>query len=449
MTFDQPCEVLIRHIGFGAVMIGEEPVAPAGAVTLDILGATLDFDPSRPDRLPSCLVAEPDMAVPVLEQIFGNTLATGVLDRALERNDEVVSCPVVRQPSLELLTRLAEVRWCQRYAALSLDPGLLLLEELTLLATLRGILDIDESWVVELFQLLEALMTRPKAVHAAVAQPAVKALLIDSLDILVGELSPLSTDHGKAIAWSRAFEEDASPAAGPVTVPELLEQLRPELALAAGAPPTAGTSTVDWRDIPLGLLSRREDNVRWQVEQGDGWGRITATVQGAGDVFRLLGEAPTLPGGICFDVLSAKWPLPIASGKLSLEHDGRQWSGAVDLSAGQAALLRRLTQDAPCLEVRVRGVSPEQRGDQRVAEAERWCARAVNALRLRNILAPKELLGSAEGALEHAAILWESAGRSAEREATLGLLERARDDTVTWAETLTVAETILVAEQGP
>ena len=47
MTFDQPLEVLIRHVGFGAVMIGEEPVAPAGAVTLDILGATLDFDPSR------------------------------------------------------------------------------------------------------------------------------------------------------------------------------------------------------------------------------------------------------------------------------------------------------------------------------------------------------------------------------------------------------------------
>lgn len=448
MTFDQPREVLIQHIGFGAVMIGEEPVAPAGAVTLDILGATLDFDPSRPDRLPSCLVAEPDIAVPVLEQIFGNTLAAGVLDRALQRNDDVVSRPVVGQPALVLLTRLAEVRWCQRHAALSLDPGLLLLEELTLVAMLRGILDVDESWAAELFQLLEALMARPAAVHAAVAQPAVKALLIEALDILVAELSPLSTDHGKAVAWAHTFEEPVPPAAGPVTVPELLKQLRPELALAAGASPTSGTSTVDWRDVPLGLLSRREGNVRWRMEQSEGGGRVTATAEGAGDVFRLLGEVPTLTGGMFFDVLSAEWPLPIASGRLSPEPDGHDWSGAVELSAAQAALLRRLTEEAPCLEVRVRGANPEPQGNARVAEAERWCARAVSALRLRNILASEELLGSAESALEHAAMLWESAGRAAERAATLELLERSRDDAVTWAETLTVAETILVAEQG-
>ena len=199
MTFDQPLEVLIRHVGFGAVMIGEEPVAPAGAVTLDILGATLDFDPSRPDRLPSCLVADPGLAVPVLEQLYGDAVADEVLERARHRDDTAVTRPVVAQPSLALLTRLAENHWCQRNAALSLDPALLLLEERTVLAELRGIVETDDEWLAELHQLLGTLMSRPVAVRAAMAQPAVRALLTRALDILIAETSPLSDSHTTAV----------------------------------------------------------------------------------------------------------------------------------------------------------------------------------------------------------------------------------------------------------
>ena len=446
MTFDQPLEVLIRHVGFGAVMIGEEPVAPAGAVTLDILGATLDFDPSRPDRLPSCLVADPGLAVPVLEQLYGDAVADEVLERARHRDDTAVTRPVVAQPSLALLTRLAENHWCQRNAALSLDPALLLLEERTVLAELRGIVETDDEWLAELHQLLGTLMSRPVAVRAAMAQPAVRALLTRALDILIAETSPLSDSHTTAVTWERSIEpETATPRLSGVV--DWAGQLRPELALAAGGGAVTGTSTVDWQDIPLGLVSRCEGNVSWQVQRSDGAGRVTATVEGVGEVFRLLGEVPSPPEGLVFDVVSPEWPVPIATGGLT-RSDDRQWSGAAELSGGQVTLLNRLLGDCARLDVRVRRAAPSPSRNPLVAEAERWCARAVCALRLRNVVAAGDLLGSAEAALEQAVNLWELADRSAERDATRELLELVLADVWKWTGTLTVAETILVAEQA-
>lgn len=445
MTFEQPREVLIRHIGFGAVMIGDEPVAPAGSVTLDILGATLEFDPSRPDRLPSCLVADPGMAVPVLEQLYGNALADEVLARAVQRDDAVVTCPVVRQPMLSLLTRLAENRWCQRSAALPLDPALLLLEEMTLLAELRGIVDIDEDWVEELRQLLGVLMSRPDAVRAATAQPVVRALLVDALEVLVTESIGVGDDHAEATGWVRLVTQEPAGRDRPTVTVGWWEQLRPELALAAGA--GSGRSTVDWGDVPLGPLSRREGNVGWQLHSHDGSTRITAEVASAGDGFWLLGEVPTLPGGLCFDVLGPGWPLPIATGELTLEGDGQRWRGAVELAPQQQALLERLQGDGAGVDLRVRGVKPGPRRDPLVAEAERWCARAVCALRLRNVVDASGLLNSAEESLAQAVELWGLADRTAELAATRDLLELIHDDAGSWTEALTVAETILVAEQ--
>ncbi|RRD04540.1 hypothetical protein EII34_09535 [Arachnia propionica] len=447
MTFDQPREVVIRHVGFGAVMIGEEPVAPAGAVTLDIFGATLELDPSRPDRLPSCLVADPGLAVPVLEQLYGNAVADEVLERALHRDDTHVTCPVVAQPSLALLIRLAENRWCQRNAALPLDPALLLLEEMTLLAELRGIVETDDDWLSDLQQLLGALMSRPVAVGAAMAQPAVRALLTRALDLLIAETSPLSDAHATAVTWAHGIESEASTPRSTGVV-DWAGQLRPELALAAGGATVVGTSTVDWQDIPLGLVSRREGNVSWQVEQGDGSGRVTVTVEGTGEVFRLLGAAPNPPGGMLFDVLAPGWPMPIATGGLTRSDDGGPWSGVAELSGEQVALANRLVGDGARLDVRVRGAGPSPQRNPLVAEAERWCARAVCALRLRNVVADLDLLGSAEAALEQAMGLWALAERPAEHDATRELLELALADAGEWTETLTVAETILVAEQA-
>ncbi|MDO5067761.1 MAG: hypothetical protein Q4D96_10825 [Propionibacteriaceae bacterium] len=447
MTFDQPRGVLIRHIGFGAVMIGEEPVAPAGSATLDILGATLEFDPSRPDRVPSCLVADPGLAVPVIEQLYGHAVADAVLECTRRRDDKTMTCPVVVQPLLALLTRLAENHWCQRNAALPLDPALLLLEEKTLLAELREVLEADDDWLPELQQLLGTLMSRPGAVRAAVAQPAVRALIARSLDILIAESTPLSDTHDTAVTWARDVDLEA-PAARQAEPAEWVGYLRPEMALAAGGGSVAGTSTVDWQDVPLGLISRREGNVEWQVEQGDDPGRVTVSVAGAGEVFRLLGEAPNPPEGLVFDVVSSGWPVPIATGGLIRDEGNQGWRGAAELSRDQLTLVNRLLGDGARLDVRVRGGRPAPSRNPLVAEAERWCARAVCALRLRNVVAAEELLGVAEATLERASALWELAGRPAEQRATLELLELAQSDAGKWTETLTVAETILVAQQA-
>ena len=53
----------IRHIGLGTVLIGREPVAPAGAVVINLPGTVLDVDPARPDLVPSCLGGDVDLAV--------------------------------------------------------------------------------------------------------------------------------------------------------------------------------------------------------------------------------------------------------------------------------------------------------------------------------------------------------------------------------------------------
>ncbi|RRD45186.1 hypothetical protein [Tessaracoccus sp. OH4464_COT-324] len=448
MTIDHPHEVPVRHIGLGAVMIGDEPVAPAGAVTLDVFGATLDFDPSRPDQLPSCLVADPGLAVPVLEQLYGDEVADEVLNRALAQDHEVVRCRAARQPSLITLTRLAEVRWCQRNAALPLDPALLLMEEMTLIAELRGIVETEENWVGELHRLLGALMGRPRAMCAALKQPAVRALLIDALDELASESPLTGEERADALGWLGEVEGAVSPPALGEGLVDWLEHLRPELALAAGGSAAAGTSTVDWRDVPLGMTSRREGNVAWNAEFGRDAVDVSASAEGAGGAFRLLGEQPTLTGGLFFDLVGDDWPMPLATGELTSDDDGGEWRGAVTLGGEQTELLRRLLRDGSRLDVRVRGADPEPMGDSLAAEAQRWCARAVCALRLRNVVASENLLGSAESALERAADLWQLAGREAELAATRELLGRAQDPGLIWADTLTVAETILLAERG-
>lgn len=446
MTIDQPCEVSIRHIGFGAIMVGDEPIAPAGAVTLNVLGAILDFDPSRPDRLPSCLVADPGIAVPVLEQLYGDAVAGEVMNRAFQHDEETVICPVVRQPSLGTLIRLAEIRWYQRNAAIPLDPSLLLLEEMTLLAELRGIIETDEDWVGELHRLLGAFMARPQAVRSALEKPEVRALIIAALDVLAAESPLIGDERVTAIAWIHSMERESIKPVRLTSTSDWTGQLRPELALAAGGSPYQGTSTVDWHDVPLGLLSRREDNVRWRTVLNNAERAVTASVEGVGHMFRLLGEMPAPPGGMFFDLTSTGWPMPLATGELALDEDGQQWSGKAAMSVEQAVLLDRLVDEGAHLDVRVRGSFPEPLRDPRVAEAERWSARAVCALRLRNAVGGQKLLGSAEASLEQAANLWKLARRPSELAATRELVERARDESASWTEALTVAEKILVEE---
>ena len=447
MTIDHPLEVPIRNIGFGAVMIGEEPVAPAGAITLNVLGAVLDFDPSRPDLLPSCLVADPGIAVPVVEQLYGKAVADEVLNRSLQESLDVVSCVAVREPSLATLTRLAEVRWCQQNTAFPLDPSLLLLEELTLLAELRGIVDTDEDWVEELHGLLGALMARPNAVRAAVEQPAIEALIIKALEVLATESAWASEERDTATGWLHSLEGDDPRPAFPVSPFDWMSQLRPDLALAAGPSHLSGSSTVSWRDVPLGLMSRREGNVRWRVSLEDAEGAVTAKVEGTAGTFRLLGEAPTSQEGMFFDVVSAGWSVPLATGELTPDAECRDWSGKAAMVPEQVELLRRLSEDGARLDVRVRGAVPEPVMDPRVAAAERWCARAVCALRLRNLPTRKELLDSIQDCLERALDLWRMAGRRAELAATRELLALSQSEQGNWTEGLTVAETILVAQR--
>ena len=450
MTNDRHLEVSIQNIGLGVVLIGEEPVAPAGGATLDIPGATLDFDPALPSRLPSCLIADAGAATPVVEQIYGPAVRDGVLEALVRPEHGTGPAPrdalrrrVHQQPPLESLSQLAAVRFCQVVSALPLDPGLLQLEELALLGELEGIVEADPEWAEALHQLLGAVIARPNLVTEAYRRPAVRRLLIGALDVLAGTL-PLPDERRMiALEWLESLDRRHGPEHR-YRAPEWTSYLGPEFALAAGGGTFSGQSTADWADVPLGILSRREGNVSWRVEVGESEAVVYVTAKPADATYRLLGEPSWPRVGLAFDLVSPGWIAPLASGSLENRIAGDDWMGGARLGANATRLLRRLVDESGELGVRVRTTVPQPRLDPVVAEARRWTSRAVFALRLGHIVADERLLPTVSQSLERACGLWELAGHEPELTATRNLQRRAAESSERWGETLTVAESILI-----
>lgn len=436
MTNDRHLEVSVRNIGLGVVLIGEEPVAPAGGASVSIPGATLDFDPALPSRLPSCLIADPGVAAPLVGQIYGAAVRDGVIEVCGDDAAEV-TCRVEWQPPLTLLTQLAAVRFCQTSSALPLDPGLLRLEELALLGELEGIVDPDDEGIDDLYPMLEAVMSRQELMEAACRRPSVLRLLADALDILAGTLPLPDERRDVTLQWLAALDEAHE--AHRYQAPEWLSYLSPELALAAGGEPLAGRATADWGDVPVGLLSRREGQVAWEVQVDDAGAAVEVVAKSAETPYRLLGEPD---GYLAFDLVSPEWPLPLVAG--NLKRRGADWVGAVRLGDNAAKRLRRLVEDGATFDVRVRSGDPQPMPNPISAEARRWTSRAVFALRLGYVLADEHRLPAASESLGRASSLWELADDQPELEATRELMRRAEALSESWGETLTVAESVLI-----
>ena len=180
----------IRHIGLGTVLIGREPVSPAGAVVINLPGAVLDVDPARPDLVPSCLVGDVDLAVSGVKQIFGRAVAKGLLDVVSEEGTESGIYQVRGGEVLGLLRGLAEIRWCRDNSDLLLDSLLLELEELTLLGRLSGRIEVDREWRKPLLALLGCLTQSPERMSRIQGHPASLNLLLEASDVLTGPAIP-------------------------------------------------------------------------------------------------------------------------------------------------------------------------------------------------------------------------------------------------------------------
>lgn len=218
----------IRHIGLGTVLIGREPVAPAGAVVINLPGAVLDVDPARPDLVPSCLVGDIDLAISGVKQIFGRAVAKGLLDVVSEEGTESGIYQVRGGEVLGLLRGLAEIRWCRDNSDLLLDSLLLELEELTLLGRLSGRIEVDREWRKPLLALLGCLTQSPERLSRIHGHPVAMNLLLEASDVLAGpailDPAPVGRPPRNLILLSDKYLDPA-----PVGRPEVLRY-----ALAAG-----------------------------------------------------------------------------------------------------------------------------------------------------------------------------------------------------------------------
>ena len=195
----------IRHVGLGAVLIGHEPVAPAGAVAINLPGAVLDFDPARPDLMPSCLAGDVELAAPGVEQIFGSASAKGLLDVAFEQGCKSGVYQVREGEVLGLLRGLVEIRWCRDNSDLLLDSLLLDLEELTLLGRLADRIEVDREWREPLLALLGCLTQSPETLSRVQGHPASRNLLLDAADVLAGTAIPDPEPVGRPEALQYAL----------------------------------------------------------------------------------------------------------------------------------------------------------------------------------------------------------------------------------------------------
>ena len=188
----------IRHIGLGTVLIGREPVAPAGAVVINLPGAVLDVDPARPDLVPSCLVGDVDLAISGVKQIFGRAVSEEGTESGIyqARGGEV----------LGLLRGLAEIRWCRDNSDLLLDSLLLELEELTLLGRLSGRIEVDREWRKPLLALLGCLAQSPERISRIQGHPVAMNLLLEASDVLVGPaiLDPAPVGRPEVLRYALA-----------------------------------------------------------------------------------------------------------------------------------------------------------------------------------------------------------------------------------------------------
>lgn len=186
----------VRYVGMGAVLIGDELAAPGGSVAIQLPGAVIDVDPSGPGLMPSCLVADVELARPVVTRLFGEAVADAMLTVRREWSEEPVYAPVTPGPMLAELRRLAEVRWCQQHTLLSVTSPLLELEELTLQGRLSGVIAHTGDWRPRLLSALGELMLHPEEVEQILAQPAGRRLIDAAFEVIAaepGEATPLPT----------------------------------------------------------------------------------------------------------------------------------------------------------------------------------------------------------------------------------------------------------------
>lgn len=425
-----PEQTQVQAISPGIVRIGDVAPAPAGFVSLSVAGGTVTVDPTRPSAAPTCVISDLDAAQPTLELLYGSPVAAAV---AREASDPAGSPPRVDvDDSIErdVLVRLGHVRWCQLHSPLPLDPTLLQLEEISLAGALpEGILDDDPAWSDELAILGEALLAFTADQRALPAVSGLEDLILAVLELMATRLPVADPLAGVAAERLRSWApRGRDEAAAEAALAHWAAQLQPAGAAFAGGTSAlfAGTSTVDWLDVPPHHLSTEERNVHWSATLAGHRAQVSVAADVAPRTRPLPGlELPParLADRLAFDGHLTGLPFPVVTGALRLDPLSGAWVGETDVVGKRADLLEDGIEAGKVFDVRVRGLDPGPRRSPTYAEAERWSARGVSAARLHSLGEVPDLRSSAAAAWRRASFLWKASGQSEKAEwcAMLGL----------------------------
>lgn len=274
-------EITIQSLAPGVVMIGAESGAPVGDVIIPVRGATVVVDPAAPSANPAVLVADADEAFPVVEALYGSELAVAMCSVAAVEPvppQEETRARICRGRALEKIVALASAQWCRATSPLPMVRTLLDVEELTLRGALCEVLDEDDKeWIAGLERHARTIFSFVAGGSSSCqAVPGPFEMVGDALELLATYL-PITRDAAAIAArlletWSRTAEEAGASMA---PVKDWVRPLRPRGAALAGVRQLhAGTSTVDWDEVPFGQTSTEEDNVggHWRVpEIGRAW----------------------------------------------------------------------------------------------------------------------------------------------------------------------------------
>lgn len=367
----------------GALLIGHAPAAPAGAGHVLLPGAEAFLDPTAPDDPPYVVVHDLAEAAPAVLRLLGADVAdaaTRVADGAPRTAAPATPWPSAPGPGAAV-RELALLGWLHRMSPDRLPLGLLDLSWGTAASTAADLVDqavADEAArrLLRRSGLVLDLARRLRDGTAPGMAPALVALVVAALPITCRVVPFDHPDHADLVHEHELFR--ALRSFGDGRTPDWdrlgagLADRSVGAARSAGEHPVdpqeplAGVSSVDWTQVPRDVLDTAENTVEWQVTPG-------ATVQVQ---VQVRGQSDgRVDAALAFRLYGPSLPFPLATGRLRINTDGTY--------GGTAAVHGPLTGP---LVVDVHDEHDFHRpalGPDRVgAEAARWAARSVTALRL-------------------------------------------------------------------
>lgn len=432
--------VPLHTAGDGVRVVGPDPIAPAGTVFFSFDGVTAVIDPVS--ETPQLLVHDLDAAVGLVADVFGDAVA-GELD-----SDADVTVEAPRTHEAVALHRAGLLAWLNDIRPLPLDPELIGLESAVATADLpwAPVSPLDTTaapaaTIEGIAHLLRSLRTQDHGLtHRPLSGLARRALA----HLPVGN-ETLWPELARERALLRASGSQTELAAlSPADAAWLRGLLAMQKAAHLG---TAGTTTasLDWLRVPRRFVPAPEDSVVFSVEpaaRGAGRLLVTVAVTPAPRLHPALLHPPPDPSGPIVSLAALGWPLPLATGQLTLQRDGRAWSGEVGITPDAMDVVAQADE----LVVDVRSAHLPWRAPDPVREARatarRWAARGVAGLRLATAVDDLGWAQLAGGGLAYAARLW----RGLDPSAAGRCLELADGGVV--RSSLSVAETWLLETGG-